>query len=864
MLPVHPTVALLLLSTPHLACAASVAPIVPAATSLASRPSAQDGSHPHGGMLRFPDVSATHIAFVYADDLWLVPREGGVAVPLASPPGVEGLPRFSPDGGTLAFMGNYDGNRDLYTLPVTGGVPTRVTHHPAGESLCGWHGPARLLYFTNGFAGRDRQVQLFTIGARGGLPEPLPVPYGAFADVSADGRWLAYTPHTVDNRTWKRYRGGMSTDIWLFDLETKQSKRATTWEGVDTAPMWHGGMLYYLSDEGPTHRANLWVLDPATLQRTQLTEFDDFDVKWPAIGPGASGGGEIVFQHGARLVLYDIAAKRSRYVEVAIPGARAKLKPRAVDASPFAQAYDLGPSGKRVLVSARGDVWSVPAKEGSPRNLTRTSGAAERDGTWSPDGRWVAWLSDQSGEYELVLAQADGSGEPRVLTAGGQAFRRLMAFSPDSKQLLFCDKTGTLYLHPVEGGETRTVVRDTWQGDLWNVQPSFSRDSRWLALAVSDEVTGVSRLALYELASGALRTLTAGMFDDSNPVFDRKGDYLYFRRRGHFSPLYGELDTSFLYAGSEQLCVVPLRADQASPFAPKSDEESAAKTEDKPAGEKSDEPGKEPGEASAAAAPEKEAEKPVAIALEGFEERAVLLPIKPGVFGPLLVNDAGALLYARRPIQGLEGESTLHLFDVGAEKPEEKKVAEGVDGYALSADGKKLLALKGGKPHVGEAKEDAKLEPVPLDGLEVEIDPHAEWRQIFHDAWRMMRDFFYDPHMHQVDWRAVREQYAAMLDDCASREDLSYVIKEMISELNVGHAYYSGGDVGAQPSRSRRAPTGSRGSTRGRRGTRTRAVRSRSPAWASRPATTSWRSTACLWTRRATPGRPSRAWPRRP
>jgi tricorn protease len=787
------------------ACAAptSAAPVAPVA--VAAQPRGQGAVQPHGGMLRFPDVSATHIAFVYADDLWLVPREGGVATPLASPPGVEALPRFSPDGQTIAFMANYDGNSDLYTLPVTGGVPTRVTHHPSGETLCGWTPAGKLLFFTNGFAGRNRQVQLFQVGASGGLPEPLPVPYGAFADISKDGRWLAYTPHTVDNRTWKRYRGGMSTDIWLFDLQTKKSKQATTWEGVDTAPMWHGDKLYYLTDEGPTHRGNLWELDPNSLKHTALTTYSDYDVKWPAIGPGANGGGEIVFQHGSELVLYDIAAKKTRVVEVTIPGARSKLKPRAVDASEFAQAWDFGPSGKRVLVSARGDVWSIPVKEGSPRNLTRTSGVAERDGTWSPDGKWLAWLSDASGEYEVALAPADASSEPKVLTQGGSAFRHLLSFSPDSKWLLFSDKTGTLFLLSIEGGAPKVIEQDAWAGDLIYTGPSFSRDSRWLTYGVSDPESGVSRIALYELASGARHLVTSGMFDDAVPAFDRKGDYLYFRRRGHFDPLYGEVDQSFLYAGTEQLCVVPLRADQASPFAPKSDEESVAKKDDEKKedkSEKKDEAKDEKADGDKKDAAKEEEEKPVEITLEGFERRAVLLPIEPGVFGTVGINDAGALLYVRRSIQGVEGEPAIHLFDVSAEKPEEKLVVKGAGGFGLSGDGKKLFAFVGGKPQVGDAKEDAKLEPVSLAGMEADIDPRAEWRQIFQDAWRLMRDFFYDPHMHQVDWNAVRTRYAAMLEDCNSRADLSYVIKEMISELNVGHAYYSGGDVGDEPSRS--------------------------------------------------------------
>jgi tricorn protease len=572
--------------------------------------------------------------------------------------------------------------------------------------------------------------------------------------------------------------------------------------------MWHGGRLYYLSDDGPSHRQNLWVLDPATMQRRQLTQYADFDVKWPAIGPGPEGGGEIVFQHGSELALLDLAAGTTRAVEVTIPGARARLKPRSVDAAEFAQAWDVGPSGKRLLVSARGDVWSLPAKEGSPRNLTRSAGVAERDGTWSPDGKWIAWLSDESGEYEVVLAPADGKGEARTLTRGGTAFRRLMVFSPDSKHLAFCDKTGTLYLLAVEGGEPRVVQRDPWAGDLLPTNPSFSRDSRWLAVAVADADSGVSRIAIHDVAGGESRLVTAGMFDDGSPVFDRAGDYLYFRRRGHFAPLYGETDTSFLYAGTEQLCLVPLRADQESPLAPESDEETGEAQEGEE-GKAKDGKAKED-EAEADGGKEGEAEKdakeeepePVEIAFEGFERRAVLLPVDPGVFGALAVNDAGALLYLRRPIQGVEGEAAIHLFDPEADEPEEKLVLKEADGFALSGDGKKLVAFVDGKPQIGDAKEDTKLEPVSLAGMEAEIDPRAEWRQIFADSWRMMRDFFYDPNMHRVDWAAVRERYAAMLDDCASREDLSYVIREMISELNVGHAYYSGGDVGDAPSRS--------------------------------------------------------------
>jgi tricorn protease len=806
---------MLLLTTTFLACATAPAPSSPAASqSPAAAQPAAAGVQPHGGMLRYPDVSSTQIVFVYADDLWLVPREGGVATPLASPPGPELLPRFSPDGKAIAFVGNYDGSRDIYTVPAAGGIPTRVTHMPGGESLSNWTSDNKLLFFSNGLAGRDRQVLLYRVAPEGGMPEKLPVPYGAFADISSDGKWLAYTPHTADFRTWKRYRGGMQTDIWLFDLQTKAAKQATTWEGTDTAPMWHGSQLYYLSDDGPSHRLNLWTLDPATLKRKQLTTYADYDVKWPSIGPGPAGAGEIVFQHGAELALFDIGSAKTSVVHVTIPGAQPKLRPRAVDAAKFASGWDISPSGKRVVVAARGDVWSLPAKEGSPRNLTRTSGVAERDPSFSPDGKSVAWLSDATGEYELYVAPADGLGEAQQLTKDGHAFRRLLCWSPDSKNLVFCDKTGTLYLQPVAGGETRTISRDPWSGDLTGTAPSFSQDGRFLAFGEPGEDSPNSRIVIWEVESGTKHAVTSGMFDDAQPAFDRKGDYLYFRRRGHFAPLYGEIEQSFVYANTEQLVLVPLRADVKSPFAPKSDEEEIkkdeakkeeakkddAKPEEKPADKKDEKKDDKDAKPEDKKPDDKKEDKPpLKIDFDGFERRAVLLPVEAGVFGTLGVNDAGALIFVRGTFQGDDTPPSVQILDVAADKPEEKTVAKGAGGFALSADGKRLLALSEGVAQIGDAKAEAKFEAVPTGGMQAEIDPRAEWAEIFEDAWRMYRDFFYDPNMHKVDWKKVHEQYAAMLADCASRDDLSYVIKEMISELNVGHAYYGGGDVGDEP-----------------------------------------------------------------
>jgi len=358
-------------------CAHS-SPVMPAAGFMPSG-AAQDGQAPHAGMLRYPDVSADRVVFAYANDLWTVPRQGGQATPLASPPGAEMFPRFSPDGSAIVFQGNYEGDRDLYTLPVAGGVPQRLTHHPANETPTDW-AESGIIYHMGGAAGLGRQQEIYRVGPEGGLPERLAVPYGANGALSPDGQWLAYTPNQRDFRTWKRYRGGMASDVWLFNIQTLESRRITDWEGTDTLPMWHGGTVYYLSDEGEQHRLNIWAYDVATSERAQLTDFADYDVKFPAIGPGDRGQGEIVFQNGPRLYLLDLASSERREVAVTIPGAKPTVRPRIVDAADHLQAGAIGATGKRVAVEARGDVWTLPAENGPPRQLTATSGVADPRG----------------------------------------------------------------------------------------------------------------------------------------------------------------------------------------------------------------------------------------------------------------------------------------------------------------------------------------------------------------------------------------------------------------------------------------------------------------------------------------------------
>jgi tricorn protease len=771
--------------------------LMPAAAALPAAAAVE----PHAGMLRYPDVSSSHIAFLYAGDLWLVPRQGGTAVPLASPPGEEQYPRFSPDGTTLAFMGNYDGDIDLYTVPVTGGAPFRVTHHPATETLTDWTPDGRLIFFATGVRDYPRAQELFSVPATGGLFEKLPVPYGANGSVSADGQWLAYTPYSRDHRTWKRYRGGMATDVWLFHLTDQTARRITEWEGTDTQPMWHGGKVYYLSDGGPEHKLNIWVHDVETGERAQVTAHADYDVKWPAIGPDDGGPGAIVYQLGPELRLLDLASGSSEAVRITIPGARPKLRPQRLDAADVIRGRAVSPTGARVALDARGDIWTLPAEHGQPRNLTRTSGVAERTPSWSPDGRWIAYSADVGGDsYKLYVTQSDGRGESRELAGTARRWHWNPSWSPDSEKLAFWDQANRLWIYTLDGDSLTEVVKNP---AFRPTRVAWSHDSRWLTFAMPETPRQPNSLYLYEVEGGKLHKVTAGMFNDSWPTFDRDGEYLYLASQREFSsPVYEDVGSTWIYSQVDRIYAVPLRRDVDSPIPPEVDEEEwsedgeqgdAAEDGDQQAknGKKGDEDGDEDDEDSE---PE-----PLSIDLEGFERRMVQMPSERGNFVGLTVNDEGQLIYATLPNSDLIGEPVIRLLDLDDDEEPEKTVLEGVGSFVPTADGKKLLVWDDDRMAIVEARADQEMEPLSTDGMTVQVDPRAEWRQMFLEAWRLERDFFYDPHMHGLDWPAVRARYEPMLDDCASRDDLTFVIQEMISELNVGHAYYRPGSLEDTP-----------------------------------------------------------------
>lgn len=779
-------------------------------------------------LMQMPAVSKEQIAFAYAGDIWIAPRAGGAAFRLSSPRGAESFPRFSPDGQWLAFTGNYEGNEDIYVMPVTGGEPRRVTHHGARDRLLGWYPDGKSLLIASGMTSfTDRVNQFFKVSAQGGLPEPLPVPYGEFGAISPDGKQLAYAPITTDFSTWKRYRGGMAPDLWLFDLEQKTAEKIAPNPANDSQPMWHGTKVYFISDRDEKQRDNIWVYDTATRAVRQVTHYADFDVHFPSMGPDA-----IVFENGGRLFLLDLDTERTAQVEITVVTDQTTLRPRVESVSGMIRNASISPSGKRVLFEARGDIFSVPAEHGVVRDITESSGVAERYPAWSPDGRWIAYFSDRSGEYELTVRLADGKGEEQTVTQLGPGYRYNPYWAPDSNKIVFVDSAMRVWLCDPWNKTTEVIDRQLWmyQGALEDFRVSWSADSRWIAYA-GDLENQQSAIVLYDTKERKRHQVTSGFFDDDKPVFDPDGKYLYYRTKRQFDPIYSEYEPSWIYANGQVLAAVPLRKDVASPLAPRNDEETGEskaddkdkKSEDKPSDEKKDEPKKETSVATNAdvaleekkpekekaadskaddksAKADKKKPKAVEIDIDGFESRAVVLPPGGGRFGEIFALP-GKVFFTRTPRAGAN-TSTRPLSYYDLEKREEKMVIDDANGLELSADGKKLLVVKGGTWAIINPAENQKMDkPLATGGLEMTVEPRAEWRQLFNDAWRIERDFFYDPGLHGVDWKAMRERYGKLIDEAVTRWDVHFILGELLGELSVSHAYRGGGSMEGAPSR---------------------------------------------------------------
>ncbi|MFC1502547.1 PDZ domain-containing protein [bacterium] len=731
-------------------------------------------------LLRMPAISQNRIAFVYAGDIWIVNRDGGEAKRLTVHQGEETDPKFSPDGRWIAFTGHYDGNFDVYMLSAEGGSPVRMTYHPGMDIVRGWSPDGeRILFASSRYSNARSYNRLFTISRKGGFPEVLPMPMAERGDFSGDGSKITYTPLRDAFHTWKRYRGGQTTPVWLFDLKTFRKTEIPHENASDTQPVWLGDTVYFLSDRN--HTMNIFGYDVPTQELRQITHHKTFDVKSLSTGDGV-----LVYEHAGRLKILNPAENNARelkiHVDPDLPGAR----PHYEKALPYIRSAAISPSGKRALFGVRGDIFTVPAKKGDIRNLTQTPGIHERFPAWSPDGKWIAYMSDESGEYRLKIRDQKGMEKPKTVILGNPTFYYTPEWSPDSKHIVFTDKRLNLWTMDIEKQKPVRIDTDTYDHPNRSLDPVWSPDSKWIAYTKRLE-NHLRAVFLYNLKTKKSNQITDGMSDAISACFSKDGKYLLFAASTNYGLNTGWLDmSSYERPVRRNLYLVVLNSKDPSPFAPESDEEEAEKKDSEKKEEQKK--GKKDKEKD-----EKAEEIKVVIDLENIDQRIVSVPVPVRNYSDLQSAEEGKLFY-REAVQNEEG-STLHRFDMKERKTE--VFLKGIRGYRISQDGNKLLYQKGQNDYFiaetkGKIKEgDGKLK---LDAMEIYVDPKQEWKQMLDEFWRIERDFFYVANMHGADWGGIRKQYGPFLEYVGHRADLNYIIAEMMGEMVVGHNYVGGGD----------------------------------------------------------------------
>jgi tricorn protease len=753
-------------------------------------------------LLQRPALSQDQIVFAFAGDLWIVARNGGDARRLTTGPGLETGPIFSPDGASVAFSGQYEGDLDVYVVPAAGGVPRRMTYHPGPDMAVGWTPDGKNVLFRSGRGSYSRFERLYTLGVDGGLPDELPLPMGVEGAYSPDAERIAYVPFW--NRrsspdaysSWKHYRGGKAPPIWITALDDLRIERIPRDGSNDFNPMWVGDRVYFLSDrDGPT---TLHVYDTRSKTVSKVLTEDGPDILSASAGPGA-----IVFERLGSINLLDLGSGQARVLDIRVAADLPGVRPRFEKVATALRNGRLSPTGARALFEARGEILTIPAEKGDARNLTRSPGVADRDPAWSPDGRTIAYFSDASGEYALHLVDQKGDSAPRTIALGDPpSFFYRPAWSPDSKKIAYTDKRLSLWYLDVETGKPVKVDTSAYDHPFRSLDPVWSPDSRWLAYTRELD-SHMRAVFVYSLEhAGVPHQITDGQSDALFAAFDKSGKYLYFTASTDVGPTTGWLDMSSMNRPvTRSIYVAVLRKDLPSPLAPESDEEKTSKDKDKDEDEDKDKDKEKEKDK------DKEKEKtpePVKIDLEGIDQRILALPIPPRNYAGLSAGKEGILFVIEAPAvsERRAGPPALVVekFDLKTRKVD--KLLDGVATFDVSADGTKVLYRKGEStwfiaPADGPPKPD--LAALKLDTVEVRVEPKAEWAQMYREVWRIERDFLYDPGAHGIDLRAAERTYAPYLEGVASRADLNYLFAEMLGDLTIGHLYVGGGDAPEPP-----------------------------------------------------------------
>ncbi len=740
-------------------------------------------------LMQYMDVSDSQISFVYGGDVWVVDKDGGTAIQVTHSLGEESWPRFSPDGGSIAYTAQYNGNLDVYVIPVTGGVPKRITYQSGPDRTVDWHPDGQsVLIASRREMGQRSSRQFFKVSKDGGLPEKLPVPYGELASYSPDGNKLAYITKITENYPFKRYRGGLASDVIIFDLQNNTAENITNNRANDGKPVWVGDNIYFLSDQGENIRINLWVYNTGDKSARQITTYTDFDISHMS-----AGSSDIVFEKGGTLYLMDIGTEEIKEVPVNVVSDLSIEIPRAVDVSKRINDMTASPEGKRIVFEARGELFNVPVKEGFTLNLTQSSGAFDRHPSWSPDGKNLAYWSDKGGENEIYLQPTDGKLPERKLTNRGKGMGYDLYWSPDNKKIAFVDETNTINVLIVSTGEIMAAGNTNWtlsHPGRFGYPINWSPDSKWITFNQGLD-NAQNAIFVFNLDQRRLTQITNGFYDDYSPAFSTDGKYLFYTTNRSMSAIYSDMgDGTWVYPNATQIGAIALTKSVPSLLSPKNDK---LELKEEKEGEGDDDKKKKKDKTNDSNG-DNGNEVKVTIDFDDIESRLVILPPKAGNIGSIMPFE-GAIVYRRFPNTG-SGENSSSLVRYDLKEREEKTVISDVSRAKVTADGKSLIVSVKGKYGIISPKADQKIkDAIPTKGLVMDLVPKEEWRQIFTDTWRRHRDFFYDPNMHQVDWNALRDQYGALIEDARTRWDVTNIQSNLAAELSAGHTYTGGGDV---------------------------------------------------------------------